>query len=411
MDGPGGRGPPMDGPGGYRGPGPRDDYGPGGGGGGPGDYRGPGPRGPGPGPRSPRDGPSYRGMPNDGLGPGPRGPGGYDDRDRGPVPRTFDQNGGFGDDEPPPSSYYGAADEGKQMEKGDHRRPLEMHEDDIHGQMPPSSNSSISADSAEDRSANEGKESDEADYETVAKGGPNDPMVQCLIVRDRSGLKRLNPEYNLYLQGGRKKGSEKLILIAKKQAHKNGCSYHIYNVSRGHMGGRLRKKGGNYVGKLKCSGTKIENVMYNNEEVKDEIGAVLFAKPTIMDHMRDGAQPRKLKVVLPPADENSLPIPQKNKFNDPYAGLLGQLQSDQLEEGCRQLERKEPVFENGNYRLNFHGRVTVPSVKNFQLVDPRDVADVICQFGKIDDDRFHLDFKGPLNPFQAFCVTLAQFNY
>jgi len=299
------------------------------------------------------------------------------------------------------------------MEKGDHRRPLEMHEDDMHGQMPPSSNSSISADSAEDRSAgrDEGKEGDEADYEQVPKGGPNDPMIQCLIVRDRSGLKRMNPEYNLYLQGGRKKGQEKLILIARKQAHKNGCSYHIYNVSRGHLGGRLRKKGGNYVGKLKCTGTKIENVMYNNEEVKDEIGAVLFAKPTIMDHMRDGAQPRKLKVVLPPMDENSIPIPQKNKFNDPYAGLLGQLQSDQLEEGCRQLERKEPVFENGNYRLNFHGRVTVPSVKNFQLVDPRDVSDVICQFGKVDDDRFHLDFKGPLNPFQAFCVTLAQFNY
>jgi hypothetical protein len=37
------------------------------------------------------------------------------------------------------------------------------------------------------------------------------------------------------------------------------------------------------------------------------------------------------------------------------------------------------VFENGNYRLNFHGRVTVPSVKNFQLVDPKDVNDVVCQ--------------------------------
>lgn len=299
------------------------------------------------------------------------------------------------------------------MDKADHRLPLDVHEDDQRADIP-STNSSISADSAEERSSarEEGKDADtDTDFETVPKGGPNDPMVQCLIVRDRSGLKRMNPEYNLYLQGGRKKGNERLILIARKQSHKNGCSYHIYNVSRGHLGGRLRKKGGNYVGKLKCSGTKIENVIYNNEEVKEEIGAVMFAKPTIMDHMRDGAQPRKLKVVLPPCDENRVPIPHKNTFSDPYAGLLGQLQSEELEEGCRKLERKEPVFENGNYRLNFHGRVTVPSVKNFQLVDLRDVSDVICQFGKVDDDRFHLDFKGPLNPFQAFCVSLAQFNY
>ena len=68
-------------------------------------------------------------------------------------------------------------------------------------------------------------------------------------------------------------------------------------------------------------------------------------------------------------------------------------------------------MQNGNYRLNFHGRVTVPSVKNFQLVDPRDVNDVICQFGKVDDDRFHLDFKGPLNAYQAFCIALAQFSH
>eukprot|EP00622_Pseudochattonella_farcimen_P002231 FR737126.1.p1 GENE.FR737126.1~~FR737126.1.p1 ORF type:complete len:141 (+),score=21.01 FR737126.1:551-973(+) len=126
-----------------------------------------------------------------------------------------------------------------------------------------------------------------------------------------------------------------------------------------------------------------------------------------MDHMRDGAQPRKLKVVLPPCDENNVPIPQKNQFNDPYSGLLGQLQSGDLDDGCRQLERKEPVFENGNYRLNFHGRATVPSVKNFQLVDRRDVSDVICQFGKVDDDRFLLDFKGALNAYQAFGVPLA----
>jgi len=67
------------------------------------------------------------------------------------------------------------------------------------------------------------------------------------------------------------------------------------------------------------------------------------------------------------------------------------------------------VFEKGNYRLNFKGRVSVPSVKNFQLVSPDDIDTVICQFGKIGEDRFHLDFRAPLNAIQAFSLALAQF--
>ena len=39
-------------------------------------------------------------------------------------------------------------------------------------------------------------------FEVAPPGGANDRMMQCLIVRDRSGLKRMNPEYLLYLQDG-----------------------------------------------------------------------------------------------------------------------------------------------------------------------------------------------------------------
>jgi len=74
------------------------------------------------------------------------------------------------------------------------------------------------------------------------------------------------------------------------------------------------------------------------------------------------------------------------------------------------FESKDPVFENGNYRLNFHGRVSIPSVKNFQLVSVDDPNHIICQFGKVAEERFNLDFKAPLNAFQAFALALCQFN-
>ena len=75
-----------------------------------------------------------------------------------------------------------------------------------------------------------------------------------------------------------------------------------------------------------------------------------------------------------------------------------------------QLETKEPVFENGNYRLNFHGRVTIPSVKNYQLTTADDIHNVICQFGKVGENKFHLDYKFPLNAYQAFAIALTQFS-
>jgi hypothetical protein len=55
----------------------------------------------------------------------------------------------------------------------------------------------------------------------------------------------------------------------------------------------------------------------------------------------------------------------------------------QLGNRCITLQSKDPVYENGNYRLNFNGRVSVPSVKNFQIVSAERIDDVLCQFGKV----------------------------
>ncbi|XP_074359144.1 tubby-like F-box protein 5 [Apium graveolens] len=69
--------------------------------------------------------------------------------------------------------------------------------------------------------------------------------------------------------------------------------------------------------------------------------------------------------------------------------------------------------------LNFKGRVTVASVKNFQLVaavDPShtipsaEQEKVILQFGKIAKDIFTMDYGYPLSAFQAFAICLSSFD-
>ena len=68
--------------------------------------------------------------------------------------------------------------------------------------------------------------------------------------------------------------------------------------------------------------------------------------------------------------------------------------------------------------LNFHGRVTVASVKNFQLVATVDQSqpggegdeETILQFGKVGDDTFTMDYRQPLSAFLAFAICLSSFG-
>lgn len=69
--------------------------------------------------------------------------------------------------------------------------------------------------------------------------------------------------------------------------------------------------------------------------------------------------------------------------------------------------------------LNFRGRVTVASVKNFQLVAATEPSHnipaeeqekVILQFGKIGKDIFTMDYSYPLSAFQAFAICLSSFD-
>ncbi|KAL6527616.1 Tubby-related protein 3 [Orobanche minor] len=69
--------------------------------------------------------------------------------------------------------------------------------------------------------------------------------------------------------------------------------------------------------------------------------------------------------------------------------------------------------------LNFNGRVTVASVKNFQLVasvenggsgSREEHENVVLQFGKVGKDIFTMDYQYPVSAFQAFAICLSSFD-
>lgn len=73
------------------------------------------------------------------------------------------------------------------------------------------------------------------------------------------------------------------------------------------------------------------------------------------------------------------------------------------------LFNKTPKWDasHGGHVLNFQGRVTESSVKNFQLCSHETGDDVVLQFGRVGKHKFNMDVCYPLSPFQAFAICVS----
>jgi tubby-related protein 1 len=78
--------------------------------------------------------------------------------------------------------------------------------------------------------------------------------------------------------------------------------------------------------------------------------------------------------------------------------------------GLLALQNRPPWWnvELGAFVLNFGGRVSVASVKNFQLCDRNDQDHIMLQFGRIQGRHsFTMDFQHPLTAVQAFAIAIS----
>jgi hypothetical protein len=236
---------------------------------------------------------------------------------------------------------------------------------------------------------------------------PKRGLLRCSVFRERTGIINTNQKFSLFIEAG-----ERFVLCCRKRANKQTSNYllsrHPDDLERGsiHFHGKVRANftGTDFVIYDDGIGPKDANVN-GARMLRKELGAVVYET-----NIAGTRGPRKMTVVLPQRREDgTLDEWQPAKDED---SIVAAYKANPQSERFVVLVNKEPTWNEQlrSYQLNFHGRVSKPSVKNFQLVDRRNPNRVVLQFGKRDDDRFSLDFQAPLNATQALSIAITAFD-
>ncbi|KAM7243785.1 hypothetical protein CapIbe_004393 [Capra ibex] len=240
---------------------------------------------------------------------------------------------------------------------------------------------------------------------------PRGVTVKCRITRDKKGMDRgLFPTYYMHLE---KDEDRKIFLLAGRKRKKSKTSNYLISTDPTD----LSREGESYIGKLRSNlmGTKFTvydhgvspakaQGLVEKAYMRQELAAVCYETNVL-----GFKGPRKMSVIIPGMNMNHERIPFQPR-ND-HESLLSKWQNKAME-NLIELHNKSPVWNDDtqSYVLNFHGRVTQASVKNFQIVHDNDPDYIIMQFGRVADDVFTLDYNYPLCALQAFAIGLSSFD-
>lgn len=255
------------------------------------------------------------------------------------------------------------------------------------------------------------------------------------MIRKSKGTHLLQPAYLLYEEARPGDPHPHLVMIAKKKLVNN--TYYLFDVSGvaeydpNVILARLSKTSPERVGKLcaipKSSAGFVVYGLGTKEMAKPsrplptdalshlrpELAAMTFAVVPLASKLvrsRASSVPRRGMMLVPPPPSPGSGLTPGFRTVEKSRTLASRMLEKRYEPGMTLLTSKEPSLLNHTFQLNFGGRVKVPSVKNFQLVNPAVGEHVVqVQFGKVSGHKYILDYKEPLCRLQAFAFALCQF--
>jgi len=247
--------------------------------------------------------------------------------------------------------------------------------------------------------------------EFAFRPAPQDEQIKCRISRDRKGIdNRAYPVYYLHLE---RDGQKKVFLLAGRKRKKSATSSYLISTDPTDLG----RKSDSFVAKLRSNMMGTRFTCYDNGKAYSEPGALIEPDNLRKEMVTIGYEtnvlgfkgPRKMTVVVPGMDLDCERVecqPTSEKET-----LTSKLESSNVD-NITVLQNKSPVWneDSQSYVLNFHGRVTQASVKNFQIVHEKEPDYIVMQFGRVEDDVFTMDYRYPLCAIQAFSIALSSFD-
>ncbi|KAJ4727597.1 Tubby-like F-box protein [Melia azedarach] len=288
---------------------------------------------------------------------------------------------------------------------------------------------------------------------SLKQPGPRGSLLQCYIKRNRS-----NQTYYLYLGLNQASNDDGKFLLAARKCRRPTCTDYIISLNCDDVS----KGSSTYIGKLrsnflgtkftiydgqppnagarvtKCRSTRLINMKQVSPRVPS--GNYPVAHISYELNVLGSRGPRRMQCVMDAIPASSIEpggvAPTQAEFLhsnvDTFPSLpffrskstrVENFQSGPLsgqKDGMLVLRNKAPRWHEQLqcWCLNFNGRVTVASVKNFQLVASsengvgggQDHENVILQFGKVGKDVFTMDYQYPISAFQAFAICLSSFD-
>jgi hypothetical protein len=240
--------------------------------------------------------------------------------------------------------------------------------------------------------------------------------ILCQITRSRfKSHKKYNPHYTIYIEDHTDPNEVKrqLFLWARKRKRSHTSCYDI--------GATLPDANGRdeIFGKVKSNfvGTNFTIYSYGRNPFKDDddqlpAGAPLREELTVVAYdpnMLGFKGPRKMTILMPSMTREGQRVSWCPTTE--AETLSGRHKSGNTSD-MLVLHNKSPQWNEDTqaFVLNFGGRVSLASVKNFQLVHDQDLDYIILQFCRTGADTFTMDFQYPLCPLQAIGMVLTSFD-
>ncbi|KAE9599354.1 hypothetical protein Lal_00043993 [Lupinus albus] len=310
---------------------------------------------------------------------------------------------------------------------------------------------------------------------SLKQPGPRDGMIQCFIKRDKSNL-----TYHLFLclSPALLVENGKFLLSAKRTRR---TTYTEYVISMD--ADNISRSSNTYIGKLRSNFLGTKFIIYDTQppyssahicppgtgrtsrrfyskKVSPKVppGSYNIAQVTYELNVLGTRGPRKMHCIMHsipasaldaggtvPGQAELLPRSLEDSFRSisfsksldhsidfssaRFSEIGGSCNEDDDEKMRPLVLKNKPPRWHEQLQcwcLNFRGRVTVASVKNFQLIAatqpaagaptpsqpaaPPEHDKIILQFGKVGKDMFTMDYRYPLSAFQAFAICLSSFD-